>query len=225
VLGRAALVTLLFACYLQGCAASAPEPGTCASPRELHVLAEGWHTGLVFPARDLIERLPALEAEFGPAGWIEVGWGDERYYRAQRGSVGLALRAALWPTNSALHLAPRPDPSQLAAAGIEVVLLRVAEEGYRATLDFVVATFATGADGNIVRLGDAPGGFGAFFAAEGRFHLFNTCNTWVARGIHASGYPISTRVVTARRVMSQLPRGTAGRAGCYGPSPTATQSR
>lgn len=218
-------MALVFGCCLQACTAGAPEPGECIAPRTLYVLAEGWHTGLVFPAADLIARLPALEAEFGTARWLEVGWGDERYYRAEKGTVALALRAVLWPTDSALHLAPRPEPSRLEAAGIEVVALRVEEEGYRATLDFVVDSFAAGVEGPVIRLGAAPAGFGAFFAANGRFHLFNTCNTWVAHGIRHTGYPVSTRVMTVRGVMSQLPRGAAGRTGCYRPSPSATQSR
>jgi len=29
-----------------------------------------------------------------------------------------------------------------------------------------------------------------FYPARGKFHLFNTCNSWTARALKAAGYPL-----------------------------------
>ena len=53
-----------------------------------------------------------------------------------------------------------------------------------------------------------PGeGAGRFYAAQGRFHLGNTCNTWTARMLRAAGVDIDPGgVVTAGDLMGRLRR-------------------
>ena len=44
-----------------------------------------------------------------------------------------------------------------------------------------------------------------FYPAKGQFHLFNTCNTWVARALRTSGLSVTpVGAITAAGVMQQV---------------------
>jgi hypothetical protein len=126
----------------------------------------GWHSGLVVERDELQKHLPGLQA--GSAKYLEIGWGEERFYQARETTIGMALRAVLQPNSSVLQVVPLHQ-----ASGREV---RTDEAGYAAALGFIAATFKPGLE----RLGPSLYGQGWFYRAEGSFHLFNTCNSWVA---------------------------------------------
>ncbi|MFO7315144.1 DUF2459 domain-containing protein, partial [Rhodothermus marinus] len=53
-----------------------------------------------------------------------------------------------------------------------------------------------------------PGLYGResfFYAAHGRYHLFNNCNHWVARALRAAGLPVHPgRTLTIRDLWRQI---------------------
>jgi uncharacterized protein (TIGR02117 family) len=180
--------------FLQGCGSQpAVREGAenCRLPRALYVVGHGKHTGIVVNRGDLAALLPSLAEDIGRDGYVEIGWGEERYYQAGTGTVSLALRAAFWPNTSVLQLVAFPGPPGSHFTQAEVVELPLDEVGYRAALTFVADTFTRTADGAPVRLGPALYGEGWFYRAEGSFHLFNNCNNWVANAIEATGTPVS----------------------------------
>lgn len=161
--------------------AQLPVQDACTGERTLYVVSHGWHSGIVVGRRELTRRLPALAADIGHEGHVEVGWGEERFYQAREATAGMALRAVLQPNASVLQVVPFAGPPRVYFAGSEVVEVRTDEAGYAAALDFIAATFKPGPR----RLAPSLYGEGWFYAAEGSFHLFNTCNDWVARAISA----------------------------------------
>jgi hypothetical protein len=185
---RIALLVLSLALF--GCA-SAPAPSalqrTGGEWRTLYVVNHGLHTGLVIARTDLLEVLPGLAETFGEGDFIELGWGDEDYYRAAQPTLGLALQALFWPTASALHvLAIGGDPRQV-FAGSELIEVRVAEDGYRQLLGFVAA----------------------------RYSMLYTCNTWVAEALATGGCPLAfASAATAGQVMARLRQATTAGAAC-----------
>jgi len=95
----------------------------------------------------------------------------------------------------------------LGYAGYEVVTLRVSGEGMRRLAAYLHAGFARGGAPRV--RATAPGLLpaSAFYPGSGTFHLFNTCNTWVAAGLAAAGLPIrAAGVQQAEELMSQLRR-------------------
>jgi len=136
---------------------------------------------------------------------VEIGWGEERFYQAGTGTLGLALRAVLWRNSSVLHLVAFAGPPGSHFTQSEVVEVRVDEAGYAAALAFIAESFTRTPDKGVVRLGPSLYGSGWFYRAQGSFHLFANCNTWVARAIVKAGYPLSsTLTLTAEDLLSQL---------------------
>jgi len=117
----------------------------------------------------------------------------------------MILRAVLWPTSSVLHVVAFRGPPGTYFSGLEVVELSVSEAGYNELLAFVAASFARTLDGALICLGTGLYGDSWFYIAEGSFTALNNCNTWVARAIETTGYPISSKTtITAQSVLSQL---------------------
>ncbi len=187
----------------------------CETPRTFYVVSHGWHTGLIVDRRDLIERVPKLKNDFGGVKYLEIGWGDQRFYQAQAVNFGLALRAVLFPTSSVLHIVEVPDTPRRYFSGSEVVEVSVPPTGYEKLLAFIAGSFSRTSSNGVIKLGRGLYGKSRFYRSEGSFHAFNTCNTWIAKAINATGYPISTATSTARGLMTQLDKDVTEKTQCY----------
>lgn len=212
------LVFILFFFLLAGCTAAPTEPPTaieCKTPRVFYVVNHGWHAGIVVDRKELIEAVPQLESKFDKGRYIEIGWGDERFYRAQSIKPTLAIRALLWPTSTLLHVVGVPDSPRRYFSGSEVVEVSVPQAGYEKLLTFLTQGFHRTSGNKVIELGRGLYGNSQFYRAEGNFHVFNTCNTWVAKAIKKTGYPISTATITVKGLMSQLRPDFNAKTTCY----------
>jgi len=163
------LTVLLSACAHQGIR-------PCEPTRTLYVVSHGWHSGVVVERADLVRQMPALAPEIGREGYVEIGWGEERFYQARETTVGMALRAVLQSNSSVLQVVPFADSPRRYFAGSEIVEVRTDDAGYSAALAVLAASFKP----EPLQVGRSLYGEGWFYRAEGSFHLFRTCNTWVA---------------------------------------------
>jgi uncharacterized protein (TIGR02117 family) len=199
---------------LAACAAPWPLPADEGAPpsRHIHVVSNGWHTAIVVPWSEVTATALMPEAaDFAGARFLEFGWGDRDYYPARKVTLGLSLRAALTPSPAVMHLAGHaqvPEPG----AGREVKRVPLTEAGLRRLIGAIAAEFERPADDRAAAIGPGLYPFSRFYPARGRFHLFNTCNTWTARMLRAAGLDISAAgVVTANDLMTRL-RAATGRA-------------
>ncbi len=210
------LLVLVF--FLSSCAMAPTDQPTvmeCGAPRAFYVVGHGWHTGIVVNRRDLIEMIPPLEDDFSNGEYLEIGWGDERFYQAQTVTLGLALRAIFWPTPTVLHIVTVPDSPRRYFSESEVVEVSVPQTGYEKLLAFIVSSFGRTSSSGTIKLGPGLYGNSWFYRAEGVFSAFNTCNTWVAKSIEATGYPISSATITAEGLWSQLRGSIDADMKCY----------
>jgi uncharacterized protein (TIGR02117 family) len=184
------VVALLLA---SGCAPPLTElqPGAQENDRKIFVVNYGWHTSIVIKKADIhSSALPELR-DFPDAEYVDIGWGDWDYYQAPDPGLGLALKAAFWSSRSVLHVIGFKDAVENYFSGSEIVRITLSDEAFRMLVEFVSAAFVR-PDG----VGPAPGLHGLapnsrFYPATGRFHLFRTCNTWVAEALQAAGLPIA----------------------------------
>src|SRR5687768_10757927 len=106
-------------CLVAGCSTM----DTCyeygASPetlRTIYVIRRGWHTGVAVAKHDWPNRQWSLLNDFSDSDYLEFGWGDARFYQAERNTFWLGVRAALWPTASVIHVIGLNDPMSNAQA-------------------------------------------------------------------------------------------------------------
>lgn len=199
------LLLLLTACASR----SSPAPGgaePCPEGLPLQVISHGWHTGLAFAAAPLNERLPALAARFPQADFYEIGWGDAGFYQADEIGAGLALQAMFWSSGSVMHVVGlKRHPAQRFAAS-EVHTLPLTPAQFSRLLDFIQARFAVNEAQQLQPLGPGLYDDSQFYRANGRYHLFYTCNSWTAEALQHAGLELGVGpFLRAEGVMAALP--------------------
>jgi uncharacterized protein (TIGR02117 family) len=171
----------------------------------VYVAGHGLHTGLVVRTDDVPAGLWPARDDFPTSRFLEVGWGDRAYYIDPHPGLWLALRALLWPTDSAVHAVAVLETVEAEFPASELVELRISATGFARLLTFVAASYARDAQGHAIVLGPGQREHSRFYASERRFHLFETCNTWVARALHAAGLSVSPKgVILAETLMRQV---------------------
>lgn len=184
-----------------------PEPVT------VYLVSNGFHSGLVLPrptanAAAIRRGAGATEAvttRFAHYDWVELGWGDDRFYRAvptlDRFDWRLGLEALFRLGNgSVMHVVGiEGDPHEL-FAGVDLVRIELSPEGFGRLLDGIDGTFARDAAGRPEDVGPGLYGPSLFYRAIGKFSLFNVCNHWTARMLGLAGVPVWPAAAT-------LPRG------------------
>jgi hypothetical protein len=149
----------------------------------VYVAGHGMHTGLIVHSADVpIDAWPA-RARFPQARYLELGFGDRQYYMHPAPGPWLALRAVLWPTPGAVHAVAFDGPIAHDFPGSEILELRVEQGGFTRLVAFVRASHAP--EPNDLGVGQRPNS--RFYASPRRFHLFETCNTWVAHALAEHG--------------------------------------
>ena len=210
---------LVCMCLLSSCTPATIEHsvGPACDPQEsVYVVSHGWHAGIVVSRLDLLNFVPSLEKDFTSGEYLEIGWGDEQFYRAQTPTAGLAIRAVLWPTSTVIHVVAVPKSPRMQFSESEVIEISVPRAGYEQQLAYVAESFSTTPDKSIAGLGPGLYGDGWFYRAEGTFHAFNTCNTWVAKAIGRTGYPMRDQtVITVEPLLSQLRDSMDENLPCY----------
>jgi len=212
--GRLAALLLLLALVLlaPGCAAqsnpgAAPAADAQPTMHLVHVVRHGWHSGIVVRAADVPEHAWPARREFVGAEYLEVGWGDRAYYQAPDPSVWIGLRALLWPTPGVLHMVGFSGPVEHYFASAEIVALQVTPQSLARLVAAVAASHEQDAAGRPIPLGPGFYGTSRFYASNEVFHLFATCNVWVAAMLREAGAPVSPALSpTSGALFAQLRR-------------------
>ncbi|WP_375056691.1 DUF2459 domain-containing protein [Zobellella sp. DQSA1] len=194
-------------------------PASAEQGVPLYLVNHGLHVGLVVPAAGLERRLPGLEGHFPGALFYEVGWGDRVFYQTEEAGSGLAARALLWPTASAVHLVPLSGPVERYFPELERVELWVSRVGLGLLQDEMAASFRRDSEGRPRYAGRGLYGSGGFFESGERYHLLHTCNTWVAGRLAGAGVPMRPALaITAGGLMRQAKAAAAEQPCCAVPA-------
>ena len=203
-------IVLVLALLLTACAAPPPAPPPSQAYLDaktvIFVTSNGWHSGIVVAKADLPpDRLPET-ADFPEARFLEFGWGDAVYYPAKRVTLGMTLRAALMPTPAVVHVVGlRAEPAR-ASPEVEVVSLAIDDKNFGRLVDFIDASFERAGAVRAAATGPGLTPTSRFYPATGRFHLFNTCNTWTARALAAAGFDVSAAGISRAEALMQQVR-------------------
>lgn len=185
-----------------------PAPG--APITEIYIVNHGYHAGIAVPraalaeeaSRDGLSALGYVATRFADFNWLEIGWGDEGFYRyvptVQSLTVALAVRALFRPGNpSVLHVVGVNHDPRATFVNSELVPIGLSKAGLVRAAAVLDATF-TRRNGSFMPQELGPGLYGTslFFRANGAFHLFNLCNHWIARVLDAAGIPTAPVLAT-----------------------------
>jgi uncharacterized protein (TIGR02117 family) len=170
------------------------------------VSSNGWHTDITIARSDIPDGRVPESADFPVATFLQFGWGDADYYTEPKPGMFTTLGAA-FPGPAVVHVAGLSKRPSETFAGIEEVAVTLDRETFVRLIDHLHDSFARGGGARVASTAPGVYSFSRFYPATGEFHLFNTCNTWTARGLAAAGLDISVSgVKEAGDVMRQLPK-------------------
>ena len=161
---------------------------------EVWLVSNPIHTDIVLPAGneafDWRECFPAgsFAVDSRRATHVAIGWGNKGFYVNTPTWADLrcstVANALFWPSESCMHV------SLCTAEGLPqgARAVKISPAQYRRLVEFINCGFRRQADGSRILIPHAAYGQNdAFFAAEGRYHCFNTCNCWTGRALQAAG--------------------------------------
>ena len=177
-----------------------PRPGERTI--EVFVVSNGYHTGIALPRTDVADfagglgyaALIAVTQRFDQFPWLEIGWGDEEFYRkvptVRDLTLPIALRALFSPGNkSVLHVVGVPAGPVRVFASANVVRVSLSMRGFDRLLVSLDATFAPPQAGALPDLGPGLYGMSLFYPAVGTFSILHVCNHWIGDMLDAAGLP------------------------------------
>lgn len=172
--------------------------------KPVFVVGHGWHTGLMLRFQDIPpERWQESIPRTGLQA-VEIGWGDEGFYRAKKYTAALAANAFFLPTPSVIHAVLLTKSAEENFLYSDVSVFYADQAGYQRLLDFVDATFAKDPQGKLINLGPGIYGQSTFFRAVGSYHFPKSCNAWVAEALRHAGAPVwPWAALTAQSMLRQ----------------------
>ncbi|MEM7182283.1 MAG: TIGR02117 family protein [Spirochaetota bacterium] len=184
-----------------------PQPKTNSSEKRvaISIVSHGWHTGFVIPSKELFGYYPKLGTRFANTRLLEIGWGDKGFYQADGVTFGIAVRAIFWPSDSVLHIVSVPTTAFNYFPHSKIKKVHLTRSKYLSLVKFIADSFATKKNGEIISLREGIYGDSQFYTGTGSYHLWNTCNTWTAKGLKSAGKDIYVPTkLTAGSIMDFL---------------------
>ena len=171
--------------------------------RTIFLIKQRWHTGIIIE-RDKID--PALIPEindFKSYRLIDFGWGDKEFYQIPGFDSGLAFEALFLKTPSAMRVNGINVSNQILFDYSEIVVaIELEAEQFTTLCRFIGDTFDRTTEQRIIN--EQAGGKIKYYEARGDYHLFNTCNTWVATGLKKAGFEIKDEVMLAEELFNEV---------------------
>jgi len=174
------------------------------SLKSIYLVKQRWHTAIVFHREDVDSTLIQEIKYLSGAELIDIGWGDEAFYQYPDFDWNMAYQAICYPTPSTLRMEgiyismiEYFDLSEI------VVKLEINDEQLKILLNYISDTIWRNGEGQIDILSTQYLQRIYFFKADGDYHLFNTCNTWLARGLKEAGFHIKDDIVLTEQLFNE----------------------
>lgn len=161
---------------------------------EIFVVSSAVHADIILPGStarvvDWHEKFSDFHfnGDISTESHVAFGWGDRGFFLETETwddfKIATAVNALLLPSSSCIHVSfTRPENYSDAKS----VIISVGQ--YQRLVDYIISSFNLNGSGNIVQIeGYAYSGNDAFVEANGRYHILNTCNSWVGHALKTCG--------------------------------------
>lgn len=192
-------------------------PDTAFAGDTVYIVQRDWHANILVKKERLDGLLWRSIPEIDDARFVKVSWGDQHFYQSYSSSVWLAARAVLWPTQAVIRIMDysKPFPPVYTDSGMIAIAMQAGD--YDRLCNFISSSFARDKQNNVIPSSGFDYSIG-FYRARRKYHLFRTCNTWVALALKKAGLDICPFGVLS---VDQLFRRLKNWSGAVSPEKTA----
>lgn len=161
----------------------------------IYIFTTGVHTDIVVPTftqqMDWSREIKFTNTTLADStfNYLAMGWGDKRFFLETPSwselKVSTAFKGGTGLNTTAIHATyyRRMEESESCRKII------ISEEQYTRLIDFIFRSFQKDENGHFINIKTKAnyGNTDAFYEANGRTSLFNTCNSWVNTALKTSG--------------------------------------
>jgi len=159
---------------------TSPKEHQCDNEHTVYVGDNGLHLDFILPQSQLPDKWLKTIPIMRDAPFVSLGWGDQEFYintpEWSDLTVGVAIRATLLNSPAAIHLTQH---QQINPNWISVSLC---PQQYQALITYIDHTFIQDPGPQIIE-NSGYSNYDIFYRAQGSYHLLNTCNNWVNKGL------------------------------------------
>jgi len=172
--------------------------------KEIFLIKQYWHTAIVIEKNDIDPKILPEVKYFNDFSLLDFGWGDEEFYQHSGFDSGLAFKALFYATPSTLRVEGIGISKDTYFNISEIVVrILVTQEQLNKIVNFISSTVYRDDNGLPVILSKQGLGRVIFFKANGNYHLFNTCNTWLASCLVSAGINIEDNVILTEQLFKE----------------------
>lgn len=171
----------------------------------IYLVKYRWHTGIVFNKNAIDTTIWRESNDFSNCKYLDIGWGDKDFYIHRGFDLGLAIKALFYPTPSVLRIEALEfqlaDYIKFSDAALKI---KIDSCGFNNLLRFIHNTYKHDAKNKPEIVTSRNNGMVKFYKAKGKYSIFNTCNTWAAKGLNKAGIKISTDIILSQQLFKEL---------------------
>lgn len=158
---------------------------------KIYVVKHSWHAGVIIPVNNISQDSLPVVSDFPDKEYLEFGWGDSAYYRAEDPNFGQTLKAGGPPTPGILHIVGVDAPIKDYLNYRTALQFRIPMDELGDMIRFFRDEFIY-SDKNPVQVGPGLYGDSYFYRAQSKYTVFYNCNHWTADALERAGISIST---------------------------------
>ncbi len=156
----------------------------------VYIINSSIHTGIIIPVdSESISRISALKY-FKDFQFADFGWGEEFVYQHPDENYCFYAKAVLLPNSSVISVEGYSSVSGMINWSDFTVKLTLSTDQFMKLMDFIDKSFKRENNEPIITSKKHSGDV-IFFKSVYRYHMFNTCNTWVAKALEIAGLDVS----------------------------------
>lgn len=174
--------------------------------RIVYIVNNNLHTGIVIPINDESTRSVIALRYFKNYSFSDIGWGEEKFYQDPKDNICMGARAIFLPNTSVIRIEGYTAATENFILWSDyTVRLALSTEQYIKLTGFINKSFKMEPADEPVITSKKNSGEIIFFKSVYRYHLFNTCNTWVAKALKYSGLDVSPFfIITAGQLYNEI---------------------
>lgn len=157
----------------------------------VYVVSHGWHTGIILPTTALPDSFFSQLDEYSSSTYLEFGWGDLAFYQNPDPGYWITVKAAFWPTNSALHVVHIATTVEQYFPYSDLIKITLSRDDFQAIAGFIQNAFALDDSNQVVGLQQGIYGRSSFYLGREKYFFPRTCNVWTAQALKAGGLPLA----------------------------------